>query len=1508
MGRGAVRRRHAISGDTGGGPSPLPSYDQLILAAGPVLYLPLINTTDGLTDLSGRGHHATAVGSPTVATTGPGDGRGSVRFSGSVGNYLAVADHDDLSVPTTGALTVEAWVSPSTLEPEHPEGPGPDYTQPLGKLQYGGNCEWEVRLYKATTPGESPERPNRFSVYAFNAGCGLGTGSYFQDDLSVDEWVHVVGVINMEATSALYPTGYVRVYKGGVLRDVDALDNFGVVPSNTTSPMHIGAASLDSWFAGRVARVAVYPYELSAEVIRSHYRHLVPASPGTITHQRHIGSGTATTASTTMHVNVPASGVPAGTTLICRVAHGYTSGFPTMADVKGNTYVRDYTTPDDGNTIRTSLFRAHIVAPLFEGDDITVTLTASVSPRVIVVDAFEDVSFTGALIQANSDSGNSTGPTDLDAPAVVTSVADAAVIAVTAVAGPTSDTYTPDTARDYTTLARAGVTGLTVNTEWKSINQTGTYIDVPVLGTSRIWSQIIAAYKAGPTQPPAQDYDGLLLAAGPVAYWNLNGTTDGILDQTGNGHTATMLGGTPVTSTGIGDGKSSLLFDGIDDRLEIADAADLSIPTTGTIALELWMSPAVLQFPTSEPATHDYVHVAGKNRYDDRSEYELRMYNLTTPGENPPRPNRISGYAFNAVGGLGTGSYFQDTVAVDEWVHVVCIFTTASSAQFPQGYTRIYKNGVLRDTDDMRNFSVVPSNTTAPFNIGTAALDSFFKGRVAKVAVWNREPSAAEIQARYQRANPPVPPPPQGTPEFQRHVGSATATASGTTSTVTLTEAVPEGHTLFVHAVADFTSNAITVTDSKSNVYTRDRSAPDAANTIRASTFSARVTTALAAGDTITVTWPAAVTRRAVAVNSWTKLAYPIVVDSTNGTTGTNASPLTSGTTTYGDTLLLAAVFTAGPTGDTFSNDTARSWTSLTRVGTSGAGTATDDRTINAAWRSVPTAGTYTYGPTLGTARTHIVQLLSYRASTFSPSPPPVGSGSHVKHLGAATATTSGSSLTLTVTDSGGGRGRPASREATNAGLKIPTSSLIPPTLPISGMTGSGTVRNIVSPGTYEGYDFPGALNILSDNVTVRNCRWNNFADFWAISSEGRQNVVIEDCQINGGSGHGIDGWNWTARRVLFFDLAADPLDVGSASGSGTPTIIEDCCAFDFKPGPLAHCDGVQQWVSGLDTLIIRRCWIELVIKPGYSLPDEESGFTSPVFCQSYPETGGPQGITLVEDNVLDSEDYHAIRWEGPDELHGAITCRPAALRNRMRANPTQELILGGVPYEGEGNITWDGTPYHGPNEVPVRPGLPTSAEVGAETAQAGQTVVLRVVSDYSAALPSATDSKANAYTLDKTVTDPANGIRVSILSGRITTALVAGDTITVSLGATTARRAVTADVFAGILHPIVVDRSATASGSSATPAVSLSTVNADDVLVAAVGVAGPSSDGFTEDTAHSWSALTAAGTTGAGSPSQDRTIRSVWRSVGAPRTFTYTPTLAPSRAWAAAVVSYKAG
>src|ERR1700693_3826170 len=59
-----------------------------------------------------------------------------------------------------------------------------------------------------------------------------------------------------------------------------------------------------------------------------------------------------------------------------------------------------------------------------------------------------------------------------------------------------------------------------------------------------------------------------------------------------------------------------------------------------------------------------YVHWLGKGEVG-QPEWVFRMYNQSTTGD-PPRPNRISFYVFNAGGGEGIGSYFQEPVQVNE--------------------------------------------------------------------------------------------------------------------------------------------------------------------------------------------------------------------------------------------------------------------------------------------------------------------------------------------------------------------------------------------------------------------------------------------------------------------------------------------------------------------------------------------------------------------------------------------------------------------------------------------------------------------------------------------------------------------------------------------------------------------------------------------------------------------------------------------------------------------------
>ncbi|MFD8733918.1 LamG domain-containing protein [Streptomyces sp. NPDC059618] len=239
------------------------SYDAEVRADSPSLYLPLgaggpQKRSVGVTGVTL--HHAPGV------TTLP-DGDRATVFDG-ISQYVEVPDSDRLSVTATGELTVEAWMRPDALTFARTAGTG--YVNWLGKVaDQGGGSEWLARMYSRDN---TEVRANRISGYVFNRDGGLGAGSYFEDKVRPGEWIHFALVVNTREKSAAYPTGYVKVYKDGVLRDQDSLDDYDITPSNTDAPMRIGTADTESFFKGAIGKVAVYDSEVPRSRLADHYR------------------------------------------------------------------------------------------------------------------------------------------------------------------------------------------------------------------------------------------------------------------------------------------------------------------------------------------------------------------------------------------------------------------------------------------------------------------------------------------------------------------------------------------------------------------------------------------------------------------------------------------------------------------------------------------------------------------------------------------------------------------------------------------------------------------------------------------------------------------------------------------------------------------------------------------------------------------------------------------------------------------------------------------------------------------------------------------------------------------------------------------------------------------------------------------------------------------------------------------------------------------------------------
>ncbi|ADD44650.1 LamG-like jellyroll fold domain-containing protein [Stackebrandtia nassauensis] len=264
LGMGASRFAQADAGH----PPNLSAYDRKVLADKPVAYWRLSHPSHGKEYDQVNGHLGTYYN--VTKTTRLPNGDGGAIFNGANG-YFRVPSHKSFSITTTGRLTIEAWISPHTLEFAKDEQSG--YVHFIGKGKKsgsGGDREWAGRIYSKTN---AENRPNRISGYAWNPSGGYGAGSYFQDAIRVKQFIH--WAIAFDLNEGKY--GTVRVYRDGKLRQGTELvyrkgteDEVIVVPKPGTAPVQVGSRDGKSWFNGVIAKVAIYNRRLSETQLRPH--------------------------------------------------------------------------------------------------------------------------------------------------------------------------------------------------------------------------------------------------------------------------------------------------------------------------------------------------------------------------------------------------------------------------------------------------------------------------------------------------------------------------------------------------------------------------------------------------------------------------------------------------------------------------------------------------------------------------------------------------------------------------------------------------------------------------------------------------------------------------------------------------------------------------------------------------------------------------------------------------------------------------------------------------------------------------------------------------------------------------------------------------------------------------------------------------------------------------------------------------------------------------------------
>ena len=237
---------------------------------------------------------------------------------------------------------------------------------------------------------------------------------------------------------------------------------------------------------------------------------------------------------------------------------------------------------------------------------------------------------------------------------------------------------------------------------------------------------------------------GAVPSEGLVAFYPFNGSfenTSGTELATAENH------GAAFATDRFGNENSSLYFDGNESYLEIPDNDVFSISTTGALTVSVWVSPEVLNFQKAEAG--GYVHWMGKG-VPHQHEWVFRMYNKDLSQGQEDRPNRMSAYAFNLEGGLGSGSYVQEQVQENEWIHFVARYDVESNK------ITLFKNGVQKDQDDLYDatYGVQVQNGTAPLRLGTRSQWSYFQGRIDDLRVYSRALSDSEILELYNEPNP----------------------------------------------------------------------------------------------------------------------------------------------------------------------------------------------------------------------------------------------------------------------------------------------------------------------------------------------------------------------------------------------------------------------------------------------------------------------------------------------------------------------------------------------------------------------------------------------------------------------------------------------------------------------------------------------------------------------------------------------------------------------------------
>ncbi|HEX3628561.1 MAG TPA: LamG-like jellyroll fold domain-containing protein [Verrucomicrobiae bacterium] len=328
------------------------------------------------------------------------------------------------------------------------------------------------------------------------------------------------------------------------------------------------------------------------------------------------------------------------------------------------------------------------------------------------------------------------------------------------------------------------------------------------LATSFVWS---ASVIADPTNlnGSASDYPSNVLSLGPIGYWRLNESDDGLSDGNPGALTHDYAGGNDGLYTNVvlsengynpveDPSDTSALFGQTNSYAGSIEGIDVSTANgaNGEFTIEAWVKASGPETTANGIAAKGY--------------FGQEEFILDTGAAN-------SAFRFAVRNAAGTAYTANSTVA--NYVNGLWYYL-AGVCDESNGQVAFYINGVLATNISIPAGSGIFDSSATPMTIGaratsaTSGINNQFLGNINDVAVFNYALSSNQIAAQYQLAGPFEPTITSQLPVTYTNLFTLFAGANPTFK-VTVAGTAPFSYLWFTNGVRDAgaTTNSLTLTD-----------------------------------------------------------------------------------------------------------------------------------------------------------------------------------------------------------------------------------------------------------------------------------------------------------------------------------------------------------------------------------------------------------------------------------------------------------------------------------------------------------------------------------------------------------------------------------------------------------------------------------------------------------------------------------------------------------------------